>query len=403
MKANRLMIAVGMLMFIAAIGAGCSRDSATQPSIGDAVLYTVADEGGQVQFTAQVQTRDEVQRKLTFKERPETVIAYENCEVVRLQNGQESPANFGEICPGDTLRVTGDRRQGGYVYAYRLGIQYETPENYQFAARVQTTDQNCMMIMFQGRPDTVIAQQQCEFARHCFGFQFQVEFSDIKPGDSVQVNGERRQDGYLYAQRIEIRADDPGGRWDVSFKDTITSIDYTLGTFMVAGRTELITIDADTKILGSIVTYQEPIDNGRTGGGGAALGYPNQWGKTCTDTALAFTDLTVGDMVTVHAVFVDETSLLATCIRLTDCEEISKKCVEFVAPLATVDPDTRIVTFVAQSWTGEVCNGAQLIGLDGEELTLADFAAGETVSVKGFPVTEDTLRISKMEKVPTPF
>jgi len=402
MKTNKLMSAVGLLMLIAALGAGCSRDSATQPSIGDAVLYAVSEEDGQVQFAAQVQTKDEAQRKLTFKERPEIVIAYENCVVVRLRSGQEEPASFGEICPGDTLQVYGERRQSSYVYAYRLRIQYEVPANYQFAARVQTTEQNRMRITFQGKPDTVIAVQNCEFARQCFGFQFQVGFSDIKPGDSLQVGGERHQDGYMYAHQIKICADDPGGRWDVSFKDTIMTIDYAQGTFTVAGRSEVITTDEDTRIRGVIVTYHEPADNGRIGGGGTAQGEPSQWGKTYTDTVLAFTDLAVGDVVTVHAVFVDETTLLATCISLVDCQEINKKCVEFTDQIATIDAGTRLVTFVGQTWIGDVCNGAQLLGLLGEELTLADFASGETVAVKGFPVDDVTLRISRMEKVTTP-
>ena len=259
-----------------------------------------------------------------------------------------------------------------------------------------------MMIMFQDRPDIVVALQHCEFARQCFGFQFQVQFSDLQAGDSVQVQGEKHQDGYLYAHRVQVCTADPGGRWDISFKDTIATIDYTLGTFTVANRSELITIDELTKILGHIAVIVPLNDNGRDNGGGASLGSQDGQGPQYVDTTLQFTDLAVGDVVTVHALFVDETTLLATCIRLTDCGEIKKKCLEFVDELATVDPDTRIVTFVGQSWTGNVCNGAQLIGLDGEELTLADFAAGETVAVKGFPETEDTLRISKLEKVPTP-
>lgn len=404
MNANRVMIVAGILMLAAAFGVGCSRENATQPAIGDAVLYAVSAEAGEAQFVAQVQTREETQRKLTFHERPEIVIANQNCEIVRFQNGQESPAEFDDIHPGDTVHVYGDRRQSNsnYVYAYRLRIRYQTPQNYQFAARVQATDQNRMMIMFRDRQDTVIAQQHCEFARQCFGFQFRVQFSDIQPGDSVQVQGEKHQDGYLYARRVQVCTADPGGRWDISFKDTIATIDYTLGAFTVANRSELITIDGHTKIVGVTVVIAELVDDARDNGDGASLGYQDGAGPHYADTALEFTDLAVGDVVTVHAMFVDETTLLATCIRLTNCGDIKKKCVEFTDQLATIDVDARVVTFVGQTWTGEVCNGAQLIGLDGEELTLADFAAGETVAVKGFPLTEDTLRISKMEKVPTP-
>jgi hypothetical protein len=402
MNANRVMIVAGILILAAAFGAGCSRETATQPVMDDAVLMSASAIAGEAQFIAQVRTTNEAQRMLTFQERPEIVVAYQNCKVVRMQNGQESPAGFGDIHPGDTVKVFGEPGQYNYVYAYRLQIQYQTPENYQFAARVQTTDQNRMTITFQERPDTVIALQHCEFARQCFGFQFRVQFSDIQAGDSVQVQGEKHQDGYLYAHRVQVCTTDPGGRWDISFKDTITTIDYTLGTFTVTNRSELITTDENTKIWGVTEVIVPPSDNGRNGGSGASLGDPDGSGRHLTDTALQFTDLVVGDVVTVHAMFVDETTLLTTCIRLTDCGEIKKKCVEFVDQLASVDPDTRVVTFVGQGWTGDVCNGAQLIGLSGEELTLADFTAGETVAVKGLPMTEDTLRISRMEKVPTP-
>jgi len=403
METNKFMILAGILILAAAFGAGCSRESATQPAMNDAVLYKVSAEATETQFVAQVRTREETQRRLTFYERPETVVAYANCQIVRMQNGQPESVPFGEIQCGDSVQVFGERNQMNYNYinAYRLQIQYQTPENYQFAARVRATEQSRRMIMFQDRPDTVMVQQNCEFARNCFGFQFQLQFSDIKPGDSLQVQGERRQDGYLHAHRVRICPTDPGGRWDISFKDTIAAIDYELGTFTVANRPELITTDEETKIWGSTLIIlppaNRPIDNG-----GASLGYQDGQQPLHTDTALQFTDLAVGDPVMVHALYVDEFTLLAACIRLTDCPEIKKKCVEFVDQLATVDPDTRIVTFVGQSWTGEVCPGAQLLGPEGEELTLADFTAGETVAVKGFPVTEDTLRISKMEKVPTP-
>jgi len=404
MVTNKLMIVTGILILAVAFGAGCSRENVTQPAVDDAVLFTVSGDAGEVQFKAQVRTREEIHRRLTFLERPDTVMAYQNCQIFRMQNGMEEPAQFGDIHQGDSVEVIGQRYQvnSNYVYAYRLRIQYQTSQNYQVAGRVQATDQNRWMIMFEGQPDTVVAPQNCEFARHCFTFQFRVQFSDIKPGDSLQVQGEKHQDGYLYANRVQVCPTDPDGRWDISFKDTITAIDYALGTFTVANHPELITTDENTKVWGAKTIIVDILDNGRAGAGGASLGYQDGTGPNYVDTALQFSDLAVGDAVMVHAQFVDESTLLATCIRLTDCGDILKKCVEFVDQLATVDPDARVVTFVGQSWTGEVCPGAQLLGLDGEELALADFAAGETVAVKGFPLTETTLRISKMEKVPTP-
>jgi hypothetical protein len=338
---------------------------------------------------------------LTAYDRPDTIIANQNCQVVKIQNGQDISAGFGDIHPGDSLQVFGNRQQGNYTYAYRLQIKYQEAQSYQLAARVQTTDRNRLMLTFYDKPDTAIASQHCEFARQCQRFQFGLGFDDIKPGDSVQVFGSRNQDGTIQAQRIKICATDPGGRWDIAFKDTIATIDYELGTLTVKNRTELITTDENTLVKGVLVVSGEPVDNGKNMGG-AALGGPGQWGPTYADTLLSFTDLQVGDVVTVHALYVDEQTLLASCITLANCTNLNQKCVQFTAPLATIDVATRIVTFDGQAWLGQVCNGAKLLGLDGEELTLADFATGDLVAVKGFPLTETDLRISQMVKVTTP-
>jgi len=395
MDFKRLTVVAGVLILAVALIAGCSRDNPTQPSAGMAVAYSAVQVTGEEQFMAKVQTRDEAQRTLTFYGRPEVVVAYQNCEIVRLQHNQDAPSNFEAIQSGDSVQVFGERVENNYVYAYRLRVSPKSPDGYQYAARVQTTDQNQLMIAFKGRPDIVIAEQHCEYARQCLGFQFGAEFSDIKPGDSVHAFGEKHQDGYIYAYRIRTCVSDPAGRWDVGFKDTIATIDYANLTFTVNNRTELIQVDENTKLRTVIVVHNEP--QGRESGGGAALG--NGDGNATLET-IDFTDLQAGDVVSVHAVFVDETTLLAKSVTLVDCEQPEKKCVEFTDVLASVDVPTRTVTFEDQAWTGVVCNGAKLIGLDGELLALEDFAAGETVAVKGFPVDENTLQICKMEKVP---
>jgi hypothetical protein len=84
-------------------------------------------------------------------------------------------------------------------------------------------------------------------------------------------------------------------------------------------------------------------------------------------------------------------------VKVANCND--KQCTTFSAALATIDVDARTVTFDGLDWLGTVCNGARLIGLDGEELTLADFAVGDYVAVKGFPVDDQTLKICEMVKI----
>lgn len=272
----------------------------------------------------------------------------------------------------------------------------------QFMAEVATMDQNRRMVTFNGRSDTVIAAHNCEIVRLNNENESPIPFSEIKPGDTMNVYGERQQNGYIVAYQLRIYC---GGcmQYDLAFRDTIVAIDYAAGTFTVAGRTETIMIDANTFIWGNVI-IRHAGDNSRyqnqgTTTGGAAKENPGYCTST-HDTILVLTDLAPGDVVEVRADIVDEATLLAARIKLANSGY--KECIEFNAMLATVDVDGRIVTFDAYTWIGTVCKGARLIGLDGEVLTLVDFAAGEWVAVKGFPVTDDTLRVCQMEKIPTP-
>jgi len=270
------------------------------------------------------------------------------------------------------------------------------------AARVATTDQNQLMLTFEGCNDTVVAFRNCQIVRLENDTEAPVPFADIHPGDSVEVNGVRQQNGYVYAHRICI-CDATGGQYDLAFRDTIVTIDYAAGTFTVAGRPEVILVDSSTLIWGNIIVKhsgdRNRYQNKYAVSPGTCAAKPNpDYYTTTRDTILIFTDLVPGDVVEVRAKIVDEATLLAVKIKVANC--MDKVCVEFTATLASVDPDTRIVTFDGLAWIGNVCNGARLIGLDGEPLALADFVPGDVVAVKGIPLEGDALRICQMEKLP---
>jgi hypothetical protein len=265
----------------------------------------------------------------------------------------------------------------------------------QFAARVATMDQNRRMLTFAGRPETVVAAHNCEIVRLNNGQETPIPFTEIHPGDSVNVRGTRQQGGEVIATRLQLCLDGAGS-YDVAFRDTILTIDYDNNSFTVKGRTEVITVDANTVIWGQIVFSRDP----HSLGDGSEQRNQNQYGgdknRGRRDTTLAFTDLAVGTIVEVRANVVDPATLLAVTIKVANCGQST--CLKFNSYLASIDAAARIVTFTDQTWIGLVAKGANLTGLSDETLTLADFAVGDYVSVKGYVTTGDTLKICQMSK-----
>ncbi|PWB72548.1 hypothetical protein C3F09_06500 [candidate division GN15 bacterium] len=398
MKSNIAMLLLIGAVILSAVIIGCNTNPIDSATGGRGLLNAIT--GGPVQFAAKVATMDQAQRKLTFAGAPDTVIANENCEVVKLQNGIETPAQFGEIKCGDSLQVFGERRMEQTVYAYRLRICVDSGSGNQFAGRVRTMDMNQRMLTFAGKSDTCVANLNCQYVRWQNGGEAPMMFWEIKLGDSVEIAGQRNQNGYMYASKIKVCGDKTSCQYDVAFRDTITAIDYAAGSFTVKNRPENILVDSATLIYGVMVrVFEPPVDGGSrqqlgTGAGdGEGSGY-----RYAKDTVLTLTDLAVGDIVEIRAKTIDENTLLAVYITLAACNNVEKKCVEFSTTLASIDVDARIVTFDGYSYIGTVCNGASLIGLDGETLTLADFAVGDYVAVKGFPLEGDTLKICQMTK-----
>lgn len=385
--------------------AGCSHDHSTIPMSPDQSVLSGAEALGQVQFTAQVQTRVEAQRMLTFAGRPDTVIANQNCEVTRLRSGLDEAASFGDIRTGDSVQVFGEKNQNGFVYAYKLRIRWQNSDSCHIGGRVATMERERLMVTLRDCGDTVIVDQNCVCVRQGNRVQIRAGLGEMQVGDSVQINGWRGPDGYVYAHQIRICTSDPTGRWDIAFRDTIASINYAENTLTVTSRSELILVDSNTTIRGILVRIIPAQNTGerseRGGTPNASLAGPNCWGQSFEDSMLTFTDLEVGDVVQIHAVFIDSATLLAKCITLVDCDQVgNKECVQFTDALASIDLAGRLVTFETVGWIGQVCNGARLTGLDGEPLALEDFSVGELVAVKGFPLTGDSLKICQMTKVP---
>jgi hypothetical protein len=267
-----------------------------------------------------------------------------------------------------------------------------------FAARVQTMDQNTLMLTFKGRSDTVIAAHNCEIVRFNNGREVPIPFSDICPGDSLEVRGAKLQNHYILAHRIRNFMGE--GRYDLAIRDTIISIDYNALSFYVSSRPEAILVDSNTVIWGTVTyrwNYSNQINGDNPSSGNAGkMNY--QVMSFSRDTLLTFADLAEGDVIELRVNIIDSATLLAVSIKVANCQDPTPKCSQFTAALSTIDTEARIVTFDGLNWIGFVCKGTRLFAADGTELTLADFAVGETVNVKGLSLTGDTLKVCLMEK-----
>jgi len=253
---------------------------------------------------------------------------------------------------------------------------------FQFAAKVQTADQNSRMLTFYGHPETVVALQNCEIVRFNNDNDSPIPFEDINAGDSVGVYGEANQYGYIYAQRLrQYKNGSDCIPYDLSFRDVITEIDYENNTFVVSGRSETIMVDENTIIWANATNFY---------GGGSNINKVT--GRN--DSLLTFTDLVVGDEVEVKANVVNEETLLAVKIKLPTVN--FNTCNSFQDQISSIDYDTRIILFEQQAWIGKVCPKAKLYDATGEPLTLEDFSAGDAVEVKGRAIG-DTLKICEME------
>ena len=62
-----------------------------------------------------------------------------------------------------------------------------------------------------------------------------------------------------------------------------------------------------------------------------------------------------------------------------------------------MDPVSGMVTFSSQPWTGQVAESAELRDLNGNPAPLGAFSAGQLVEVKGFPLSENSLLIVRMD------
>ena len=241
--------------------------------------------------------------------------------------------------------------------------------------------------------ESIVADADCYVFTMVEGAETPITFDEITLGDSIQACGNYLDGSTFLANRIRVYGENECPDYDVSFRDTIVAIDYAAGTFTVIGRSETIKVDENTLIWGLLGNSNSlgGTDDFSPSGGGTIEESKDQ---RLTYITYTFTDLEVGDIVEVKAFIEDETTLLAAVIKVANCAD--KQSLTFTATLATVDCDTRIVTFDGETWIGAVCPGAILLDADGAVMTLCELQTGDLFAVKGFPLEGDTLKICEM-------
>jgi hypothetical protein len=258
----------------------------------------------------------------------------------------------------------------------------------QFTATVATTDAGTRTLTFDEVDYVVVAAEDCEIARMVDGEAVTIAFEDIIVGDYIKVCGLTQDDGSVLAHRIRVYCEGCAN-YDVAFRDKIATIDYTGMSFTVEGRTETIFVDENTLIWTTMGSGMALSETGEGGGGDERTR-----SRGIRDVALEFTDLAVGNTVEVRAVIEGAATLRAVMIKVA--AESYRPCLEFDATIATLDYDTRDITFDGLDWDGWVCPSAVLTDADDNALLLEDFGIGDAVSVKGRVQDDGTLLICYM-------
>lgn len=376
---------------------GCSSDSPLQSSPSQ--LPTTNDQtsrrGGQssIELFGRVETIDPEGRTMTLIGQAGLISVQENAEVVFKGNGVETPITLAEIMPDDSVEVRGDWQSGDLFSADRVRVRPDDDNNQnetEFQGIVESIDAGSRTMTVSSFPNLITVAMNAEIVQKDRGIETPIGLADIIPGDFVEIKGNSQPDGSVLATRVRLRLNMDDIRTDLEFKSVISSIDYLAGTFTVESRPETITTDANTTVFLRSGRHDD-IGTSASGGDDDDGDDDGRWKEPA-----AFTDLSVGDLVEVHADFVDANTLYAAVIELEDDGADAE--VEFKDFINTIDPNTGSVTFQNNSWSGTVLESAILLGLNGETLMLSDFSSGELVEVHGFQTGEGTFDIVMMEK-----
>ncbi len=342
-----------------------------------------------VEISGRVIAIDAGARTMQITGQTATIAVAPLAEVVLKSDGNETPIALADILPGDSVDVRGDFQGASTFVADRVRKrQNDNANEIEFGGRVVTIDAGARTMTVTGQSELITVAANAEVVSRAQGMEVAITLADIIPGDSVEIRGTAQAGGIL-ADRVRLRIQhvEDGIESEIEFTAAILSIDYAAGTFMVSGHTETITTDSATIIFGRVhdrgveSAASDSSDDDNTG-----------------RTPIEFANLKVGDVVEVHADRVDASILYAVAIEVEDGAFEDELEIEFKDIIASIDVATRTVTFQNSTLTGVVVATADLRGLNNESITLADFAVGQIVEVRGFEMSPGTIEVARMEK-----
>ncbi len=373
---------------------GCSEKAPTGPNIdpnGDTAFR--AGTSSSVEIYGRVAGVDATARTMTLIGNPTAITVSAGAEVVLKDSGSETPIDLGEINPGDSAEVRGSIQGDGSLLADRVRIRIDDSGQNEvyLSGRVDVIDPPSRSILLVGSSTPITVTPTAEVVQKVGGEELPIGLEDISAGDSLDIRGIAQMDGSVLADRVRLRGGEDFHA-DMEFTGVIEAIDYSNGTLMVSGHPETIMVDANTYIFMKVDlddTNTPAAKRGADDGGDddSRLHKP-----------LSLVDLMVGDTVEVHADRVDASTLLAVAIEVEDGAFEAGMEIEFKDTIATIDGATGMVTFTNQMWNGTADPNALLTGLTGETITLADFAAGQLVEVRGFKTGANELHIVRMSR-----
>ena len=269
----------------------------------------------------------------------------------------------------------------------------------QFVAELETLDLATGTLTFVDHEEVVIADEDCIVVSVVAGVQETITLADLVIGDMVKVCGFVQEDGSILANRLTVYSGCDASQYDLAFRDEITSIDYEAGTFTVMYQAETITTDENTVIWTVVPEMNRGDGNDDYGdpGVGSNTGDAPDIPYQVRHAYYEFGELEVGDVVEVRAFIIDENTLLAASIKLAN--SVYRLCIDFDATLTAIDYDTRMVSFAERDYESYVCAGADLHTVDGDALTLEDFAVDDAVHVRGYETDEGYFKVSEMTKL----
>lgn len=379
---------------------GCSErnplGSSADPSAANSGNGSFFGARSSVELSGHVAAVDAGARTMSLVGNATPISVDANATVVRRQHGVETPITLTEINVGDSAEVRGSM-SGSTLVADRARIQIEDTPGAEIELKgvIFAIDAIARTLSLAGDATNYVVSPTARITQKMSGVSTTIELSQLASGDSVEVKGSTQADGSVLLSSIKVELEHVEDmRTELEFMATISAIDYANGTFTVNGHPETIRTDSNT-----VIFMKQNIDSS---GQSAAKPVSDDDGEGFKDEDLrapiAFSDLRVGDYVEVHANRVDASTLYAVAIELEDGAFEDGLEVEFTAVLASVDPGTSSVTFVGRTETGQIASGADLRGLSNESVTLASFAAGQNVEVKGFALPNGNIQVVRMHR-----